>query len=59
MNRCSPTPRHTILFSSFTTNGMNGYESTTYNQYDRVVYIYRTWSSISNYIPRRYNNVCP
>lgn len=59
MNRCNPTPRHTILFSSFANNGMNGYESTTYNQYDRVVYIYRPWSSISNYVPRRYNNVCP
>jgi hypothetical protein len=59
MNRCSPTPRHTILFSSFASNGMYGYESTTYNNYDRVVNIYRAWSGISNYVPRRYTNVCP
>lgn len=59
MNKCSTTPRHTILFSSFASNGMNGYESTTANQYDRVVSIYHSWSSLSNYVPRRYNNVCP
>jgi len=59
MNRCSPTPRHTILFSSFASNGMYGYESTTYNNYDRVVNIYRAWSDISNYVPRRYTNACP
>lgn len=59
MNRCSPTPRHTIVFDSFGINGMYGYESTTYNNYDKVMGTFRLWSDISNYVPRRYNNVCP
>jgi hypothetical protein len=33
-NKCGT---HTVLFSSFGSDGMYGYESTTYNSYDRVV----------------------
>jgi hypothetical protein len=60
MNRCSPTPRHTIIFDRFNSDksAMYGYEATTYGNYDRVMRLYRTFTSISNYLPRRYNNVC-
>jgi hypothetical protein len=58
MNRCSITPRHTIIFDSFVSNGMNGYESTIYNDYDKVEYTYRSFLSIDTYKPRRYDNVC-
>jgi hypothetical protein len=50
---------HVVLFSGFGANGIYDYESTTYNAYDRVVYIYSSWSRLSGYVPRRYNNVCP
>jgi hypothetical protein len=50
---------HVILFSDFGSNGIYGYESTTYNAYDRVVYMYSAWSRLSGYSPRRYNSVCP
>lgn len=55
-NKCL---EHTVLFSSFGSDGMWGYESTTYNSYDRVVLIYSYWTRFSGYNPRRYNNVCP
>jgi hypothetical protein len=58
MNRCSPTPRHTIIFDSFGIQGMWGYEATTYLSYDRVVRTFRQFSTISDYVPRRYDNVC-
>ncbi len=47
---------HVVLFDSFAPNGVNAYESTTYNSYDRVVKIYSSWSRLSSYLPRRYNN---
>ncbi|MFH1906409.1 MAG: hypothetical protein ABIL11_03345 [Chloroflexota bacterium] len=50
---------HVVLFNSFGSDGMWGYESTTYNSYDRVVYIYSMWTRFSGYNPRKYNNVCP
>lgn len=58
MNRCSITPRHTIIFSSFLLNGMMGYEATTYNNQDRVVLDFRSFASIADYSPRRYNEAC-
>lgn len=58
MNRCSPTPRHTILFDSFAVNGMWGYEATTEFDHDKVVRILRGFTTIADYTPRRYNNVC-
>lgn len=57
MNKCN---EHTMVFVSF--NGSTGfydYEATTYNSYDRVVYITSTWTRVSSYLPRRYTNVCP
>jgi len=56
MNRCLV---HTVLFTDFQPNGMNAYESTTYNSYDRVVWGFSNWSRFNGYQPRRYNNVCP
>jgi hypothetical protein len=38
--------------------GMNGYESTTYSFYDRAVYNYRSFASISDYKPRSYYEAC-
>jgi hypothetical protein len=58
MNRCSPIPRHTIIFDSFDIGGMWGYEATIYGNYDRVVRIFRQFSSIADYVPRKYNHVC-
>lgn len=58
MNRCSPTPRHVIIFDHFTANGMVGYESTGYLEYDRVVRIDRLFVNIADYTPRKYNNAC-
>ncbi|PIU90282.1 MAG: hypothetical protein COS63_03600, partial [Anaerolineae bacterium CG06_land_8_20_14_3_00_57_67] len=40
-NKCGD---HVVLFSSFGSDGMWDYESTTYNSYDRVVYIYSKWT---------------
>ena len=63
MNRCSTTPRHTIIFHTFGNygqgQGMYGYESTTQNDHNRVVRTFRLFIDISTYTPRRYNNVCP
>lgn len=50
---------HVVLFASFATNGINDYEATTYNAYDRVYYTYSSWSRLTGYEPRRYNDVCP
>jgi len=49
---------HVILFNNNANNGIYGSESTTYNSYDRVVYIFSSWSRLSDYLPRRYCNVC-
>ncbi len=56
MNKCND---HVVLFNSQATNGIYAYESTTYNSYDRVVYMFSSWSRLSGYEPRRYYNVCP
>ena len=58
MNRCSITPRHTIIFAKFEDDGMLGYEATVEFDHDRVVQLYRAFDTIANYIPRRYENVC-
>jgi hypothetical protein len=50
---------HVVLFESFISGGIWTLESTTTNGYDRAVYITRTWSALSTYVPRRFNNVCP
>jgi hypothetical protein len=50
---------HVVLFSSFGSNGIYDYESTTYNSNDRVIYMFSTWARLSGYSPLRYNNVCP
>jgi hypothetical protein len=50
---------HVVLFSSFGSNGIYDYESTTYNSNDRVIYMFSTWTRLSGYSPLRYNNVCP
>ena len=49
---------HVVLFSSFGDNGIYDYEATTYNAYDRVVYMFSSWSRLDGYVPRRYNDVC-
>ena len=49
---------HTVLVKIRGTNGVYAYESTTYNAYDRVVYLFSYWSRFSGYTPRRYCNVC-
>lgn len=49
---------HVVLFSSFATNGIQAYEATTANGFDRVVYRYLPWSSLDGYVPRRYCGVC-
>jgi len=58
MNRCSSTPRHTLIFDSFENNGIWGYEATTEFNHDKVVRIHRDFITIPDYTPRRYNNVC-
>ena len=56
INKCN---ERTMIFVSFSgSTGFYDYESTTYNSYDRVVYITSTWTRVSSYSPRRYNNVC-
>ncbi len=47
-----------MLFESFTTGGIWTLEATTTNSYDRTVYITRSWSALSAYVPRRLNTVC-
>lgn len=46
---------HVVLFDSFAPNGVNDFEATTYNSYDRVVYMFSSWSRLSGYVPRRYS----
>jgi hypothetical protein len=50
---------HVVLFSSFGSNGIYDYESTTYNGNDRVIYMFSTWARLKGYTPLRFNNVCP
>ncbi len=50
---------HVVLFESFASSGIWTLEATTTNSYDRVVYITRSWSALSGYVPRRLNTVCP
>jgi hypothetical protein len=58
MNRCSPTPRHSIIFDNFEGDGMWGYEATIEFDHDKVVRIFRAFDTIADYTPRRYNDVC-
>ena len=44
MNRCSSTPRHTIIFDRYEDNGMRGYEATTEFNHDKVVYEFRAFT---------------
>jgi len=55
LNKCGV---HAAVVNTPTTNGVYTYESTTYNAYDRVVYLFSSWSRFSGYEPRRYCNVC-
>lgn len=50
---------HVVLFERFASSGIWTLEATTTNSYDRVVYITRSWSNLSSYVPRRLNSVCP
>ena len=50
---------HVVLFSSFGSNGIYDYESTTYNGNDRVIYMFSTWARLKGYTPLRYSKVCP
>ena len=49
---------HTAMFSYATSNGAMWYESTTFNNYDRVILTYHDWSYYGGYEPRKYNGVC-
>jgi len=49
---------HIVLFSFFSGSGMYGYESTTTSSYDRVVFMYRSWTGLTGYVPIRYDSVC-
>ncbi len=55
LNSCG---NHVVLFSNLLGNGLMAWESTVYNSYDRVVYMYSSWSRLSGYTARRYTNVC-
>jgi hypothetical protein len=56
MNRAGS---HVVLFASLGSNGIYDYESTQYSAYDRVIYMFSSWSRLSGYTPLRYSNVCP
>ncbi len=59
LNRCTISPRHTMIFISFASDGgIWVYESTAVDNIDRVIMRTRTIAAIENYIPRRYNNAC-
>jgi len=58
MNRCSPTPRHSIIFDDFEDDGMMGYEAVVGVNLDKVVYRFRAFDTIADFTPRRYENVC-
>jgi hypothetical protein len=49
---------HVVLFDAFADNGVWDYESTQYSAFDRVVYMFSSWTRLNGYAPRRYNNVC-
>jgi hypothetical protein len=49
---------HVMLFESYVANGIKVYESTSSQNFDRVVYNFRPWSFLSAYVPRRFNGVC-
>jgi cell wall-associated NlpC family hydrolase len=49
---------HVVLFDKYDSSGNYVvYEATKNNSYDRVVYNARTVSSLSDYLPWRYNNI--
>ena len=50
---------HVVLFDYYNGNGLNVWEATTSNYYDRAVYVYRDWGYFGScYVPRRYNSKC-
>ncbi len=49
---------HVALFVRATSSGAYWYESTMFNNYDRVIYVYHSWSYFSGYTPRRFLDVC-
>ena len=49
---------HVVVFVSNATNGINTYESTHYLNYDRVVSIYRPWSTLTGYAGYRSLTSC-
>ena len=49
---------HVVIFAALGADGIFTYESTIANNYDRVVFMYRTWSSLSGYSRRRSFTAC-
>jgi hypothetical protein len=62
MNRCSTTPRHTIIFVIFGNQGggqgIYGYESTITTEAYGVDFTFRRFDALSAYNPRRYQLAC-
>lgn len=62
VNRCSTTPRHTIIFVMYgnqgSGQGMYGYESTTTTDAYGVDFTFRRFDTLSAYNPRRYQLAC-
>jgi|GEM_PF-674977 len=58
MLRHDSVVQHVVMFESLASNGVNTLEATTYNNYDRTVYLYNGWSRFSGYTFYKYNNVC-
>jgi len=56
--RSDSAVRHVVLFESVSSNGVNTLEATTYNNYDRAVYIWNGWSRFNGYTFYKYANVC-
>lgn len=50
---------HVVLFGSSAANGLNAYEATAWQNFDRVVHVYRPWSTLTGYQALRSNKVCP
>ena len=52
--------RHVALVDTISADGRGVwvYESTTFDNRDRVIYMYHDWSYFSTYQPRRYINLC-
>lgn len=50
---------HMVLVSQQWTGGVDIYESTTYNNWDRVVFNFSGWDRFNGYVGRVYNNACP